>query len=142
MKTKILVITALVFGGFILASCQKDNALLEDTATNQTIMKDNYVPNESLINLRSYPEPFVNCVTIEYHISRTSFVELFVYPNDSEKIIRLIHGFQLKGDHTVVFNACNLPCYEYTAELRINNIVHTITMNKDKNVEFNFPDIN
>jgi hypothetical protein len=142
MKTKVLAITLLLFGGLLFSSCQKDNALLEDTATDQTIMKDNNVPNESLINLRSYPEPFANCATIEYYIPRTSFVELFVYANDSEKIIRLVHGFQLKGDHKVVFNACNLPYTSYTAELRVNKAVHTITMNRDTNIDIIFPDIN
>lgn len=145
MKAKILTITVLLFGGLLFSSCQKDNALLEDTATNQAIMKDNYeednVSGESLFKFRSYPEPFANCATIEYYLPRASFVELYVYADGSEKVIRLVNEFQKKGDQKVEFNALNLPCCEYTAELKFNDVVHTITMNKDKNVDFIFPDI-
>jgi hypothetical protein len=146
MKAKILTFTVLLLGGLLFTSCQKDNALLEDTATDQTIMKDNYEgyhdANEFKIEFRNFPEPFVNLTTIQYYVSRTSFVELNVYAKDSKKKMMLTRAYQRQGVYKVVFNSSHLPSGDYIAELNINGTVYTITMHKSDNVDFNYPDIN
>lgn len=146
MKAKFLTITVLLLGGLIFTSCQKDNALFEDTATEQALMKDNYEEDKDVgefkIEFKNYPEPFATRTTIQYYVSRSSFVELNVRATDSKKNMRLVREYQRKGVHKVVFNAIHLPSGEYTAELKINGAVFCITMNKANNVDFDYPDIN
>jgi hypothetical protein len=108
-------------------------------------MKDNFeeyqAAEEFKIKFRNSPEPFANRTTIQYYVSRASFVELNVCATGSKKNLRLVRAYQKQGVHKVVFDATYLPSGEYIAELNINGLIYTLTMNKSDNVDFNYPDI-
>ena len=134
MKTKILVITALVFGGLIFSSCQKDNALSEDMASGQSFVKDTFIENQSepdfTIKFGNYPDPFVNSTTIKYQLVRSEFVQLDVYKSGSKKRILLVKEYQKSGVHKVKFVASRLAAGKYIAELKVGKRVYTNTMIK------------
>lgn len=140
MKTKILIITALVFAGILFTSCQKDNALLEDNATEQSFVVNN--PGERDIEpetfldfklrLTNYPEPFYRCTTIEYELPYPANVKLEVCcQSDVSQYAAniLVNEAQRQGIHRVEFNSCNLPVGEFIVYLTIDHrtISRTIT---------------
>jgi len=145
MKTKILVLAVLLFGGLLFTSCQKDDALLEDKATEQLNVKDNFADDhlsQWAFMLENYPDPFLNTTTIEYHLASSGFVKLSVYQVDSRKRIFLVRELQRTGIHTVVFDATGLPTGEYIAELKVGNKVVKEKMTKISYIDYDRPDEN
>ena len=133
MKTKVLVLATLLLGGFIFTSCQKDNALLEDNATGQSFAKENYTNQQEPVwvyQLKNYPDPFITATTIEYKLTRTTFVKLIVFSSDSRWKKVLVKEIQSKGTQTVEFDASGLPAGEYIAEVRVGPKVLSKTMVK------------
>lgn len=140
MKTKILIVTALLFGGLLFTSCQKDNVLLEDNATAQTLNANSterdIEPEEYLeprLRLTNYPEPFYSCSTIEYELSQSALIELKVccQSGDSQYTESvLVSGMQRRGIHTAEFNSCNLPVGEFAVYLNVDNRSIRMTMHK------------
>ena len=133
MKTKVLVLVTLLLGGFIITSCQKDNALLEDTAAGQSLVKDNETGGHESVwvySLQNYPDPFYFSTTIEYKLARTAFVKLIVYKSNSRWKKVLVRELQQKGTQTVVFDAAGLPAGEYIARVKVGNKVLKETMVK------------
>ena len=147
MKTKILVLAVLLFGGLLFTSCQKDDALLEDTATEQSYVKDNFIQDEqqgsvSVYNLHNYPDPFNATTTIEYQLPRSAFITLLVYERGSSsgEAMILAEGPQRSGIHTVEFDASELPDGVYFAELKVENKVCREAMTKDSDIGYSVPD--
>jgi len=133
MKTKVLVLATLLLGGFIFTSCQKDNALLEDNATGQSFAKENYTNQQEPVwvyQLHNYPDPFITATTIEYKLTRTTFVKLIVFSSDSRWKKVLVKEIQSKGTQTVEFDASGLPAGKYIAEVRVGPKVLKETMIK------------
>ncbi|PLW94572.1 MAG: hypothetical protein C0591_12510 [Marinilabiliales bacterium] len=135
MKTKVLAITALLFGGLVFTSCQKDNAFLEDNAIEQSIVKENCVQFETeypFLNrmFDNYPDPFANSTTIHYQLLQSGFVQLDVYKSGSKKRILLVKEYQKSGVHKVKFDASRLAAGKYIAELKVGKRVYTNTMIK------------
>ena len=87
MKTKILVLAVLLFGGLLFTSCQKDDALLENKATENQYVKDNFIEDEAestlSFNLHNYPDPFNATTTIEYRMRK-----FFLVLRNSSLVIR------------------------------------------------------
>ena len=150
MKTKILVLAVLLFGGLLFTSCQKDDALLEDKAIENSYVKDNFIEDQeqgSILgyNLHNYPDPFNTTTTIEYQLPEDAFVTLSVYESDPDRLndiyMILVHRFQRTGIHTVEFDASELPDGVYLAELKVGNKVSREAMTKDSSVDYILPDI-
>jgi len=124
MKTKILVLAVLLFGGLLYTSsctCEKDNALLEDIATAQFDVKDNYIEDQQLIyRVENSPDPFMNYTTISYNLPEASFVELSVYHTTLYKEIVLVREQKRAGMHSVGFNAAGMPSGDYSIVLKVN----------------------
>jgi len=147
MKTKILMLTVLLFGGLLFTSCQKDDALLEDTATEQSYIKDNFIQDEQQgsvlgYNLHNYPDPFNSTTTIEYYLPCCTFVNLSVYQSDISQLsdMILVNGRQEMGIHTFEFDASELPDGVYFVELKVGNKVCRETMTKDSDIDYIVPD--
>ncbi len=147
MKTKILALTVLLFGGLLFTSCQKDDALIEGKATEQILNRDNSEEGQESVwpyYLQNSPDPFINRTTIEYRVVHPTFVELCVYQSASKKTFVLVNEFQQKGYYEAKFEASGLPDGEYIAELKVGNKVIKKIMTKDDNepVDFDLPDEN
>ncbi len=48
MKTKILIISSLIIGGLLFSSCQKDNALIEETSFEQLSQNKMFLNHQKL----------------------------------------------------------------------------------------------
>jgi len=144
MKTKILVLAALLFGGLLFTSCQKDDALLEDNATEQLNVKDNFVDDhlsQWAFTLGNYPDPFCYSTTIEYHLPQSAFVELYVNPPGVVRKIVLVNEFQRKGVHKFKFIPRGLPNGQYIVYLKAGNRYTKDIMTKgDIDIDFDRPD--
>jgi len=144
MKTKILMLAVLLFGGLLFTSCQKDDALLEDKATEQLSAKDNFTdnrPTQWAFMLGNYPDPFSNFTTIEYHLPQSAFVELYVYQPNAIRRIVLADGYKRKGVHKCKFNASGLPNGKYIAVLKVGHKCLKDVMTKgDIDIDFDHND--
>jgi hypothetical protein len=59
--------------------------------------------------LENFPNPFNPTTSIKYRIPEDSFVELRIFDILGREIITLINEKQEAGNHTVQFDASNLP---------------------------------
>ena len=134
MKTKVLIISALMFAGLLLSSCTKDNDLFESDALEQSAVKDNYVEDKAesdfTIEFGNYPDPFANSTSIRYHLVRSNFVQLEFYKAGSKKRTLLVKQYQRPGIHSVKLDGSKLEAGKYIAELKIGDKVYTDTMSK------------
>ena len=141
MKTKILVITALLLGGLIFSSCQKDNSLSGDIVPEQSFVVNNMnerdtEPEEYLdydFRLTNYPEPFYRCTTIEYELPYPADVSMKVCceAGDSQYAETiLVNDRQRQGIHRVEFNSCNLPAGKFIVYLTVDQRTIARTINK------------
>jgi len=160
MKTKVLIIAGLICAGMIFTSCEKDNALTEDTNFEQLAdspkagISDNDenwedIGKDPIYNL---PDPFTNYTTIHYkflpgsivpgEFDTGAWVRLTVSGEvNLEKVIVLVNEYQKYGEHMAKFNASGLPSGKYIAELRVGSKVFKQVMTKkpQSGIDFNSP---
>ena len=161
MKTKVLIIAGLICAGMIFTSCEKDNALMEDTNFEQldavspkagiSNSKENWedIGNDPIYNL---PNPFTNYTTIHYKLMPGSivpgefdtgaWVRLTVYSVENlELVIVLVNEYQKFGRHMAKFNASGLPSGNYIAELKVGPKVFKQVMTKKpfSGIDYNSP---
>ena len=145
MKTKVLVLASLLLGGFLFTSCQKDNSLMEDSATEQTFAKENYGEDPHTGDslwvdmLRNYPDPFNYSTTIEYRLTKPAFIRLSVHQVGAGLGTVLDEGVKMKGAHTFLFSGRGLPAGEYVAELMVGGQVARETMTKVTDIDYDGP---
>lgn len=133
MKTQIALLAALLIGGLVITSCQKDNSLFEDQAIAQNLTKNEFSgSNDTIVPdpIRNYPDPFLNTTIIEYRLQKTEYVRLSVHNNETGWAHLLNEGLQAKGLHAIKFEAFNLPKGEYSAVLKIGNKEYVEVMTK------------
>ena len=141
MKTKILALIVLLFGGLLFTSCQKDDVLIENKATEQMLNRENPEEGQESIwpyFLRNYPDPFINRTTIVYRVVHPTFVELCVYQSASKKKLVLVNEFQQKGYHETEFEASGLPDGEYIVALKFGNMTLKKIMIKGNILDIDF----
>jgi hypothetical protein len=123
MKTTLSLVVTLIFGAMLLVSFQTDSHVMPADVPVSTEAADHYlltnpnplVPGEG-DNFYNYPDPFCGVTTIHYLITQTTQVRLFVNCPDEGKI-KLVNQLLKPGAYSVEFDACNLPCGDYTAYL-------------------------
>jgi len=132
MKTKLLILAALVFAGLTFSSCTKDNSLADEASSWQTTnTKTEWTPDPGGIGndmITNAPDPFRNYTAIFYQVPGNNeivggkFVSLVVINKKSEIVAVLIKNeFQKPGRYEVKFDASKLPYGKYTAELTISS---------------------
>ena len=146
MKTKVFVITAMFIGGLLFSSCQKDNALLEDSAfaKNLTMSESSIDPGPGPAEdpMKNYPDPFINTTTIEYVLDKNAMVKLSVHSDETGLVQILVNGLQARGVHYVKFSAYDLPAGEYVAQLTIGDkVIREIMTKKGVKIAKDDPDI-
>ncbi|NOX85782.1 MAG: hypothetical protein GXO86_07435 [Chlorobi bacterium] len=124
MKTKILILAALVFAGLTFSSCTKDNSLMDETSFQQSNQKTEWTPDPGGIGkdmISNTPDPFRSYTTIKYIVRKPANVSLAVYYGGGQELVAVLVNdeFQEPGLHSVKFNASGLPYGKYIAKLII-----------------------
>lgn len=70
---------------------------------------------------QNYPNPFNPSTTIEYSIDAPAQVRLSVFNVLGQEVALLVDGFMTTGEHTVLFEAANLPSGSYIYVLETEN---------------------
>lgn len=95
---------------------------------NQPLLVEYEVVNTAGVNsevarsfrLESAPNPFKNTTTIGFSLKNSTDVSVVITDAKGAEIARLVDGRRNAGDHTVVFNAENLPNGTYFCTLTAN----------------------
>jgi len=85
---------------------KKENAVTEDNS------------GESYFHLKNYPNPFNPETTISYTLKNATSVRITIYDRLGREVTNLVDAQQTEGDHTIVFNASNLPSGVYFYRLK------------------------
>jgi hypothetical protein len=78
------------------------------------------LPNKLQLE-QNYPNPFNPSTTIAYTLPAASNVEIQVYNSWGSLVAELVNTTQAQGNHSVIFNASNIPSGMYIYTLRANN---------------------
>ena len=77
---------------------------------------------------QNYPNPFNPTTGIKYQLKEKGSVSLRVYDMIGKEVAVLVNENQIKGQHSVTFNAANLPSGVYIYSLRVNGFVQNNKM--------------
>lgn len=77
---------------------------------------------------QNYPNPFNPSTTIRFSIPHHTKVTLKIFDILGREVTTLINKDLNSGEHTVVFNAKNLPSGIYFAQMKAGNVVQRIKM--------------
>jgi hypothetical protein len=80
--------------------------------------------------LQNYPNPFNGSTTISWQLPEKAHVILKVYDFTGREVKTLVDYDQIKGEHTVNFDASGLPAGVYFYHLQVNGTVETNKMIK------------
>lgn len=69
------------------------------------------------VQLKSFPNPFIESTEITYTIGKDQFVEISIYNLAGNKIKTLVNENQAKGNHSVIFISSQLPEGIYIARM-------------------------
>ncbi len=89
--------------------------MLVNTAT-PVVEKPHSVPNTYSLS-QNYPNPFNPSTKIDFSLKATGKVTLKIYDMLGREVMTLINGVQAAGQHSVTFNASNLPSGVYIYSL-------------------------
>lgn len=84
---------------------------------------EDYVIPKTTILYQNYPNPFNPVTTIKYSLPANSRVRLNVYEISGKEVAVLFSGKQVKGNHSVIFNAENLTSGLYFYRLTVDGKV-------------------
>jgi len=76
----------------------------------------------------NYPNPFNPTTTLEYSLSNSAMVTLFVYDITGRKVRALVQGWQAVGIHRLTFDGSDLASGAYVAILQAGNACLTTCM--------------
>lgn len=99
---------AMLETGIALISERPNKEVKQETAGNNET-----ISGESFFLLKNYPNPFNPETNISYTLKSASTVKITVYDRLGREVVVLVDGSQSEGEHTVVFNASNLPSGVY-----------------------------
>ena len=86
---------------------------------------DIIIPGDFLL-YQNYPNPFNTSTVIRYSLPVKSDVQLDIYNLIGQRVTTLYKGIQKAGEHSVTWNAANLPSGVYFA--RLNGIKYSETI--------------
>ena len=92
------------------------------TSVNEGLGVD--LPN-SFALMQNYPNPFNSTTTINYSVTKSSFVTIKVYNVLGKEIAALVNEEKLLGNYKIEFNANNLPSGIYYYQMRSGSFKDT-----------------
>jgi len=100
-----------------------DNLINE--SVNKLTLPKQYTNTENIIltkyNLsQNYPNPFNPTTLLNYSVKETGLVKIKVYDILGSEVAELVNETKEAGDHSVEFNASNLPSGVYIYTLQVN----------------------
>jgi photosystem II stability/assembly factor-like uncharacterized protein len=87
----------------------------------------NIIPDKSSLK-QNYPNPFNPKTTIKFLLAQTGNVTLKVYNLMGQEVVTLLTGIQTAGEHSVTFDASNLPSGTYFYSIKSGDFTDTKTM--------------
>jgi photosystem II stability/assembly factor-like uncharacterized protein len=96
----------------------KFSPALVGVASNET----NTIPITHVLH-QNFPNPFNSSTKISYTLARSTDVVLEIYNVEGRFIQTLYHGYQSAGEHSVVWNANNLPSGVYFYSLLLDPVM-------------------
>ena len=76
----------------------------------------------------NYPNPFNPATTINYSIEGNNYVSIIVYDVLGREVAKLVDGYRVAGQHTVVFDAGGLSSGTYFYTLRTGDFFQSKKM--------------
>lgn len=89
--------------------------------------KDIIIPEDFLL-YQNYPNPFNASTVIRYSLPIKSDVQLDIYNLLGQRVVTLFEGIQQAGEHSITWNATDLPSGVYFARLESGEHSETIKM--------------
>ncbi len=77
---------------------------------------------------QNYPNPFNPVTNINYNLKQRGHVSLFVYDVLGKEVANLVNNTQESGEHSISFDAKNLPSGIYIYSLRVNDFTQSKKM--------------
>ena len=71
---------------------------------------------------RVYPNPFNPVVNIDYSLSTSSFINIFIYDLNGQIVDNLFSGYKSIGNHSIVWNASGYSSNAYILRLIANHV--------------------
>lgn len=84
--------------------------------------------DESFFSLKNYPNPFNPETNISYTLKNAGNVKITVYDRLGREVTVLIDAAQNEGEHTVTFNASNLPSGVYFYRVKTSDKIEVRKM--------------
>ena len=137
MKTRILLIAALIMSGVIFTYGQHVKEAVSQQPSELLVLKVNH-PQDRLAPigysdlLTNYPDPFKDMTFIEYRVPQPTWVTLLVWNRAEMFVIPLVKEFQHEGVYRIEFDASELPPGTYIAQLKMGFISCKEVMTKVK----------
>lgn len=79
---------------------------------------ENSFSGESFFGLKNYPNPFNAETNISFTLKNASYVKITIYDRLGREVTVLFDGEQNEGEHSITFNASNLPSGIYFYRLK------------------------
>lgn len=124
-------------GSNFLATIDEDcdfstsNVMKPPNQQNRTTVKNSPRTSAPIFNLNSYPNPFSNQATIQYHLQESAEITIELHNMTGQKIKTLQENKPSdKGIHQLIFDGKNLSNGMYQIYLRTGNGVETIKLIK------------
>ena len=68
-----------------------------------------------------YPNPFNPSTSIRYNVDKFSKVNISIYDVTGKLVSNLVNSYKSIGNHSIIWNASNLPSGIYFIKLNINS---------------------
>jgi hypothetical protein len=91
---------------------------------NVSVSNQNQTPTQFTLK-QNYPNPFNPQTTIDFSLAKTGYITLKVYNLLGQAVMTLVDGVETAGDHSVMFNAENLPSGTYFYTMKSGDFTAT-----------------
>lgn len=94
----------------------------------QEVAQTDLYSGESYFNTKNYPNPFNPETKINYTLRNSTSVKITVYDRLGREVVVLVDENQSEGEHSVSFNASNLPSGVYFYRIKTPEMVEVQKM--------------
>jgi len=117
-------VTGEVFGN-ILKGSEKNIEIKSSSSAVRVIATESNDEASSFVN---YPNPVTNNTNFNYSVANNTNVTIEIYNQVGSVVATVVNEFQKAGNHTVSFDASNLPSGSYVVKFNSNGTTATRTI--------------